>query len=125
MNETYNNLVGNTPQELQNRGIYGALLNAFTQGFLRNPKPAFIVRNTPAYAAYIAGKETAKPRKLFKAKVYPLIDGRKQMPPVFTWEKTQAYSSKQARFQLYEIFPRGKYFVDPPIPFVDTGINLT
>ena len=58
LDATYHNLVGNTPEQLMERHIYGSLLAAFRQGYNRETMCHAIPRNTFAYAAYVAGKET-------------------------------------------------------------------
>ena len=60
MDKIYQYLLGMTPQQVCDRGIWGSILAAFTMGYEKHPQPCYMPRNCAAYAAYIAGKETIK-----------------------------------------------------------------
>jgi len=57
---TYKALYGYTPEKLQESKVYGGICSMFTKGYNGEPIPYYLSRNCPAYAAYIAGKETPK-----------------------------------------------------------------
>lgn len=58
MDKIYQGLVGKTPEELYEMKIFGSIHWSFKRGYERLPRPVYMGRNTAAYAAYIAGKET-------------------------------------------------------------------
>jgi len=58
LDETYQLLVGKTPEDLLERKIFGSIYHAFKAGYDKLPMPHYIPRNTAGYAAYVAGKET-------------------------------------------------------------------
>ncbi len=60
MNQQYQNLLGLTPEYLIEHKVFGALLFSFRIGYEGKPEPHFIVRNSLAHAAYMAGKDTHK-----------------------------------------------------------------
>lgn len=58
LNQIYQYLLGKTPDKLLELKIFGTMHASFKRGYDKLSQPCYMPRNTPAYAAYVAGKET-------------------------------------------------------------------
>jgi len=66
LNQQYQNLLGKTPEYLIEHKVFGALHYCFKTGYDGKPEPHYIVRNTFAHVAYMAGRDTRAVRMVVR-----------------------------------------------------------
>ena len=64
LDEQYQKLLGKTPEYLIEHKVFGALHFCFKAGYDGKPEPRYIVRNSLAHAAYMAGKDSGKGERI-------------------------------------------------------------